>query len=1076
MKRESSLLEWPAGASEAAALARGLDAHSSPLGAASTWPKALRTTFELMLPAHAQMVLFWGPDLVALYNDAYAPTIGLKHPAAFGKPAAENWSELWDDLGPLLNRVLRQGESFSAIDRPFRIDRHGHLEEVFFDVSFSPVREADSHIGGVLCLVNETTERVHGRLALAASEARLRDASRRTALALSASAIVGTWVWDVQTDTVFADEAFAAAFPVQALDAQSGPSISRLLEAIHPEDLSNVKTAIAESLNKGTPYRAEYRVRTRNARWLWVEASGYVEHDATNRPLRFPGVMVDIDSRKLAEQGLRETNKQLRLAQAAGGIGVFLLDIVTNELSVSAEFCRIFGVPVRPEFRATLIDTLRSDADEPMSTRANRVDGSLLLNVEYRIRRADDQSLRWIARRAELVRNDSGKPVLMRGVVQDITATKKVEATLRQSEGRFRALAQAVPNQVWMAAGDGGLDWFNDQVHEYSGLPFERLEGNGWATMVHPDDVADVVSQWQLSLATQSPYAAEFRLRRFDGDFRWHLVRAHPVQDSEARKGIRGDDAAPMRWIGTNTDINDQKEAQQRLALSVEERTRDRDRLWQLSADIMVVSDFDGIIRAINPAWETLLGWTEVELLGQPMLNFLHPEDIDSTAAEIAKLSSGQITLRLENRYCHKDGSHRTISWSAVPDADLLHAVGRDITALRESESRLRQSQKMEAIGQLTGGIAHDFNNLLQGITGSIEIMRRRVALGRTDDLDRYMSSATQSAHRAAALIQRLLAFSRRQTLDPRAVDVNALLASMEDLLRRTLGEQVLLEVQLADSVDAALGDEAQLESAILNLAINARDAMPHGGALILSTCHATLRESETRHHEGLAAGDYIAISVADTGSGMPPEVLAKVFDPFFTTKPIGRGTGLGLSMVYGFAQQSRGHVCMESRVGHGTRVTLYLPPAHVDAAAKVKAQAAAEAANAVVPQGRGEVVMVVEDDPAVRLLVVDVLADLGYRTIEAVDSAAAMPILQSAVPIDLLVTDVGLPGINGRQLAEFARQQRPGLHVLFMTGYAEHATTRAEFLDPGMDLIAKPFAIDDFAQRVEQIVRGPSS
>lgn len=665
---------------------------------------------------------------------------------------------------------------------------------------------------------------------------------------------------------------------------------------------------------------------------------------------------------------------------------------------------------------------------------------------------------------------DAAEPQSMRGAPPDITATQQVEATLRESEGRFRALAQAVPNQVWTATSDGLLDWFNEQVYEYSGMHFEQLVGSGWATMVHPDDLPYVAAQWQLSLATQLPYAAEFRLRRRDGSYRWHLTRAHPVQDGEASRDMGNDDAAPMRWVGTNTDINDQKEAQQRLTRSVEERTRDRDRLWQLSADIMMVGDFGGTICAINPAWETLLGWVEVELVGQSMLDFVHPDDSESTAAEISKLSTGQVISGFENRYRHKDGSYRTISWSTVADADYLHGVGRDITALRDSESRLRQSQKMEAIGQLTGGIAHDFNNLLQGITGSIELMRRRVALGRTDDLERYMTSATQSAHRAAALIQRLLAFSRRQTLDPRAVDVNVLLASMEDLLRRTLGEQVRLEVQLAAGVGAVLGDEPQLESAILNLAINARDAMPHGGALILSTSHATLRESETRHQEGLDAGEYIAISVTDTGCGMPPEVLAKVFDPFFTTKPIGQGTGLGLSMVYGFAQQSRGHVRIESRVDHGTRVMLYLPRATVGAIAAVEAEAAA----ATLPQGRGEVVMVVEDDPAVRLLVLDVLADLGYRTIEAVDSAAAMPVLQSAVPIDLLVTDVGLPGINGRQLAEFARQQRPGLRVLFMTGYAEHATTRAEFLEPGMDLIAKPFAIDDFAQRVEQIVRGP--
>jgi PAS domain S-box-containing protein len=375
-------------------------------------------------------------------------------------------------------------------------------------------------------------------------------------------------------------------------------------------------------------------------------------------------------------------------------------------------------------------------------------------------------------------------------------------------------------------------------------------------------------------------------------------------------------------------------------------------------------------------------------------------------------------------------------------------------------EEALRQSQKMDALGQLTGGIAHDFNNLLTGIIGSLDLVRRRMADGRSGEVPRFMDAASTSAQRAAALTHRLLAFARRQSLDTKPSDVNALVQGMEELLHRTLGEQVSLSTELSEGLWPALADDNQLENAILNLAINARDAMPEGGRLTIETANTRLDAAYAATAEDVSPGDYVMIAVSDTGSGMPPDVLAKAFDPFFTTKPIGEGTGLGLSMIYGFIKQSAGHVRIYSEVGHGTTIKMFLRRAE-----EARETAADEAGE--VPLGQGETVLVVEDDEAVRLIITSVLEELGYRHLEAPDGYRALPILQSDVRIDLLVTDVGLPKMNGRQLAEMARAARPGLRVLFVTGYAEKAAVRHGFLEPGMEMLMKPFALDALATKI---------
>jgi signal transduction histidine kinase len=386
---------------------------------------------------------------------------------------------------------------------------------------------------------------------------------------------------------------------------------------------------------------------------------------------------------------------------------------------------------------------------------------------------------------------------------------------------------------------------------------------------------------------------------------------------------------------------------------------------------------------------------------------------------------------------------------------------------MMQMEEELRQSQKMEAIGQLTGGIAHDFNNLLQGITGGLDLVKKRVMQGRFNEIDRFISGAMTSASRASALTHRLLAFSRRQPLAPKPLEVNPLLASMEELLRRTLGERVVFELVTSGGLWLTKCDPNQLENAVLNLAINARDAMPDGGKLTVETGNSHLDSAYAVGHPEIEPGQYVCISVTDTGSGMSAATIEKAFEPFFTTKPIGRGTGLGLSMIYGFAKQSGGHAKIYSELDKGTTVKLYLPRFRGEVEQEEQIPDLSDIYNA----HTNETVLVVEDEFVVRELIVEVLKELGYSTLEADDGPAALKILDSKQRIDLVISDIGLPGLNGRQIIDAAREMRPSLKVLFMTGYAENAAIAAGFLEPGMSMITKPFAMEALATRIREML-----
>jgi PAS domain S-box-containing protein len=501
----------------------------------------------------------------------------------------------------------------------------------------------------------------------------------------------------------------------------------------------------------------------------------------------------------------------------------------------------------------------------------------------------------------------------------------------------------------------------------------------------------------------------------------------------------------------------------------------DLDRIWRNSRDLITVIDLKGTLRAVNPAAQDVLGWSQEEMLGRPVMDFIHPDDrppVRDGSLIAERYAAPRIFL---NRFLHKDGSYRHMSWLANSSEDgLIYSSGRDLTGEREqaraleaAQERLRQSQKMEAVGQLTGGIAHDFNNLLTGITGSLEIMQARISQGRLEDIDRYIDQAHGAAKRAAALTHRLLSFSRRQTLDPKPMNPIPLIGGMAELIGRTAGPAVELDVAASGAPWPILVDQNQLENALLNLCLNARDAMPDGGRITVATANVVLGEAAAKDLD-LPAGEYLSLSVSDTGAGMTADVMDQAFDPFFTTKPLGLGTGLGLSMVYGFVRQSGGQVAIASEPDMGATVTIFLPRFIGEV------EESDEVARAVVEAqaGDGETVLVVDDEPLVRMLVVEVLQEAGYRTLEADDGRSGLKILESTARIDLLVSDVGLPGgMNGRQMADAARVRRPDLKVLFITGYAANAVMGKGQLDQGMAVLVKPFDLEELGAKVHEMM-----
>ncbi|MCR8825583.1 hybrid sensor histidine kinase/response regulator [Pseudosulfitobacter koreensis] len=537
----------------------------------------------------------------------------------------------------------------------------------------------------------------------------------------------------------------------------------------------------------------------------------------------------------------------------------------------------------------------------------------------------------------------------------DVTGQKIAEATLTATRERFRIMAQTMPNHVWTADKDGGLNWLNDRTYDYTGHVEGELYGTDWGRAVHPDDLELAAEKWQKSVAQGETYEHEFRIRRADGSYRWHLVRA---------SALRSDEGVNTGWVGTNTDIEERKSAER----------------------------------------------------------------------EIAELND---TLEMR--------------------------VAKRNQELEELHVTLRQSQKMEAIGNLAGGIAHDFNNLLQVITGNLQLVARETP--DASPAKARIEQAMGSVARGATLASQLLSFARKQPLAPKVINLSRFLGNTTDILRSAIGESVALETSFAEDLWNTSVDPSNMENVVLNLAINARDAMEGRGTLKIHATNTTISASSGWALPDMQPGDYVRLEVTDTGSGIAPDIRDHIFEPFFTTKKDGQGTGLGLSMVYGFAKQSGGHVTLDSEVGAGTTIKIYLPRSHEQEHDLQPAQPAGL-------MGGAETILLVEDDAEVRATAHDLLIDLGYTVLEAANADEALEIVKADQAFDLLFTDVMMAGhTTARDLAQVVQRTRPGVPVLFTSGYVQDAIVHEGRLEAGVQLLGKPYTQSVLAQKLREVL-----
>ena len=1014
------------------------DWSASAIGAIESWQRTLKTTVSTVVRCPAPMALLWGEDGILLYNDGYAEVLGDKHPGALGRPIGDVWPDA-ADFNFAVVRKVGAGESLRYRDQFFVLERDGRSQRCWFDLDYSPVFD-DTTVVGVLALVHEKT--------------RLMLVSRQ--LELEREQFVERFL---QTPTFMA----LLSGPEHRFE-RINPGYAQLIG--HRDVVGKtVAEALPEAVEQGYLSMLDDTFRSGDARSavsaryaVQAVPGGPVDNrflDFVYQPIKdAEGVVtgifvegVDMTERETAAALKRESdtrNRQILNSAVDYAIVAFDPDGRVTQWNEGAR--RMLGwteeeVLGRDGACFFMPEDLASGRMQMEMDMRRALAGDAGTDERWHLRKSGERF--WGSGEMTPLRNEDGAPVGFVKVLRDVTERKAAEQAFQESAAQFRILAQALPSQVWTAAPNGRLDWVNTQFSDYCGAVATGAGGAAWTSLVHPGDAPQATAQWDSCVATGAPYEAEFRLRGKNGAYRWHLVRALPLQTA----------SGPTRqWIGTATDIHERR-------LQEAQNTRDLNRIWSLSQEVMLVCDFQGRIAAVNPAATRCLGWAAQDMVGKVLGDFLHPDDLEATAAEVQKLGQGVTTLAFENRYLGRDGGYRLLSWTAVPDGGMIHAVARDITRERATENALRQSQKLEAIGQLTGGVAHDFNNVLAVMRSAIDLLR---LVNLTDERRRrYMDAISDAVTRATKLTAQLLAFARRQALQPVVFDARRNLEMVSEMIGSLTGVRIKRDMQLPDHPCFVYADPSQFDTAIVNLAVNARDAMDGSGTLTVSVqCVSGIPSGGVTP---AAAGGFVAVSVSDTGVGIPAQHLTQIFEPFFTTKGTGQGTGLGLSQVFGFARQSGGEILVDSTVGAGTTFTLYLPRS-----TQPGPEADAAPRDNIV-RGRGHCILVVEDNPDVAVSVEQTLEELGYATVLAASGEAALDMLaRDAARFDAVFSDVVMSGISGIELGKEVQRLYPGLPVLLSSGYSY---VLAKNPDHGFKLLPKPYALEDLARTLEEMM-----
>jgi len=773
----------------------------------------------------------------------------------------------------------------------------------------------------------------------------------------------------------------------------------------------------------------------------WLRVSGRPAYDAKGAFSGYRGVASDVTDEMAMQSKVSEADERFRLALASFGQGFVLFD-QNDRLVVCNEHLRAINDDI-------------SDVLQP-GTSYERI---LRVAAERRGRDED-----WVDERLELHRQ-GGAPFVERypdgrwiriedrrtaddgyvGLWTDVTELKHTERALQARLEELRLITDNVPMLIARIDRDQRLRFVNRIAANWYGGTARELIGKRMDEVLPPATYAKLEPRFLKALAGERVWFEDVVVYPDGGERVVEIVYVPEV-------GTEGDIAG---FFGLTVDVTQRRNVEQEL-----------DRFFAISVELFTIADLEGNIRRANEAWHEVLGYEVDEIGNRPLTEFVHPDDLADLRSLLGDLAEDNASRQIMVRLRHRDDSWRWIDgrWSSDVAAQRIYGTGQDVTDSRKAEEQLRQAQKMEAVGQLTGGIAHDFNNLLTVIQGNADMLQDMLPDDRVEV--ELIDGMARAADRGAELTRRLLAFSRQQPLSPKPTDLNELLDNVSRLLLRTLAGEIEVQISTDTTVSSALVDAGQLENALLNLSINARDAMPNGGKLTLSANDIVVDESMFDEGEPVAPGRYVEIAVSDTGTGMSREVIARAFDPFFTTKGVGKGSGLGLSMVYGFARQSDGFVRIYSELGQGTSIKLFLPAAPADARAEDVRSEGRDVAHG------SETILLVEDDADVAVFTIAALKRLGYSVVEAQDGPCALRLVDDGCSFDMLLTDVALPGgLNGRQVAEEVRRRRPATKVLFTSGYARDALGRDGRLDEGLTFLPKPFTLALLAEKVREVL-----